>query len=55
VVTRRRKGRRSNAEFERKEAMSTEVSALIVVVLVVAYGIRMAMSGKRGRPQGPMI
>jgi hypothetical protein len=35
--------------------MSTEVSALIVVVLVVAYGIRMAMSGKRGRPQGPMI
>lgn len=27
--------------------------SLIVVVLVIAYGIRVAMSGKRGRPQGP--
>lgn len=28
---------------------------LIVLALVVAYGIKVAMSGKRGRPQGPMI
>lgn len=35
--------------------MSTDVViALIVVVLVVAYGIRIA-PWKRGRPQGPMI
>jgi hypothetical protein len=35
--------------------MSTEAIALIIVLLVVAYGIRSALSGKRGRPQGPMI
>jgi hypothetical protein len=35
--------------------MSTEVGALIVVVLVVAYSIRMALSGMRGRPKGPMV
>lgn len=31
------------------------IVAMIVVALVVAYGIRVALSGKRGRPQGPMI
>ena len=31
------------------------VVTLVVLALVVAYGIRVAMSGKRGRPQGPMI
>jgi hypothetical protein len=31
------------------------IVAIIVVALVVAYGIRVALSGKRGRPQGPMI
>ena len=35
--------------------MTTEITALIVVVLVAAYGIRIGLSGKRGRPQGPMI
>jgi hypothetical protein len=35
--------------------MSPEVAAVIVLVLVVAYGIRVGLSGKRGRPQGPMI
>ena len=29
------------------------IVALIVVVLVVAYGVRTALAGKRGRPQGP--
>lgn len=36
--------------------MSTEiVVTLIVLALVVAYGLKVGLSGKRGRPQGPMI
>lgn len=37
--------------------MSTEVEvgALILVVLFVAYSIRTAWSGMRGRPKGPMV
>ena len=34
---------------------ATGIVWLIVVVLVIAYGIRVALSGTRGRPQGPMI
>ena len=44
-----------DARAEGKEAVSTELVALIVVALVVAYGIRVGLSGRRGRPQGPMI
>ena len=35
--------------------MSAEVAAVICGALVLAYGIRMALSGMRGRPQGPMV
>ena len=36
--------------------MNTEiVVTLVVLALVVAYGVKVGMSGKRGRPQGPMI
>jgi hypothetical protein len=37
--------------------MSTEleVAALILVVLLVAYSVRTALSGMRGRPKGPMV
>ena len=27
---------------------------VILVALTVTYGVRMALSGKRGRPQGPL-
>ena len=35
--------------------MMTEIAAVIVTVLVVAYSIRTALSGMRGRPKGPMV
>jgi hypothetical protein len=38
-----------------KEAMSTEVVGLILAALIVAYSIRTALSGMRGRPKGPMV
>jgi hypothetical protein len=35
--------------------MMTEIAGAIVTVLFVAYSIRTALSGMRGRPKGPMV